>query len=158
MRLISPLDHRTVQAAITANTQAPFWPFATGAVGWARMGWVRLGYKSGFFDYNAKPVLVGRVEADMGRTVLDLRYRAPLKVYGFLVLWFLFMILPWRILSDAASHSLSLETVGWELGFFLLYLLAPLGVHWFGTLDADQELELLLEFLRQHAKAVPAPV
>lgn len=157
VRLVSPLDPATVQAAINAHTRSGFQPFGKGVVGWVRMGRVRLRYRAGFFDYNAKPVLVGRAENDMGRTRLELSYRAPLKVYGFIFLWFLILTIFWGIVSQALAQASSLESIALKLVLFLVYLLMPLWVHWIGTLDAEEELDLLLQFLRQHAKAEIAP-
>lgn len=157
VRLVSPLDPDAVQAAINAHTRSGFQPFGKGVAGWARLGRVRLRYKAGYFDYNAKPVLIGRIENDMGRTRLELSYRAPLKVYGFLLLWLFLFMLPWNLLSYALTQSPTLSGIAFELGLFLLYLVTPLLVHWFGTMDADEELGHMLEFLRQHAMAEAAP-
>jgi hypothetical protein len=157
LRLISPLPPDAVQAAINTHTRSVFKPFGKGVTGWARLGRIRLRYQSGFFQYTAKPVLVGRIENDMGRALLQLRYRAPLKVYGFLFLWLMLVPLGWSIVNQTLTEEPSPGGAALVVVLFALYMLMPLWTHWIGTLDAEDELGRLREFLRQHALAEELP-
>jgi len=145
LRLCSPLSARAVAERINEAAGSLLWPFATGVVGGVWSGNIRLRYRSSLFEYNAKPVLSGRVREAASGSSLDLRYRAPLWVYGFYLVWYLFLAL----FAGLIGH-------GWDgatVGIFSILLVAPLGLHAVGSRRSEEELADLLDFLSQHAEA-----
>ncbi len=77
IRLYSPLPAKIVAERVNAEAGSPFWPFKIGVVGRIWKGHVRLRLSSSPFEYNAKPVLAGRLVDRFGGSRFDLVYRAP---------------------------------------------------------------------------------
>jgi hypothetical protein len=85
LTLATRLPPAEVERRIKDAAESIFYPFATGAVGWARYSVARLRYRRFFWlSYSAKPVLAGRIRAQGSGSRLDLNYRAPLLMYLFM--------------------------------------------------------------------------
>ena len=78
MTLRSPLPPQAVAERVRANVKRwNFAPFYSGPVGGFWFGRLRLRWVASFFEYNAKPVLVGTIDAAATGSVLNLAYRGP---------------------------------------------------------------------------------
>ena len=154
LRLRSSLSSVVVAHRINEAAGSLFWPLSTGVVGGVWSGHLRLRYSSSPFEYNAKPVLSGRVLDATSGSYLELRYRAPVWVYGFYLFWYLFIAL-FVAMSSAANWAPEITVGDKEMVFFMLggLAVAPLGLHAVGTRHSDKELNSLLDFLSQQAGA-----
>lgn len=163
VQLQSRLSAEILADRINNAAGSIFWPFNCGVIGGVRFGRVSLRYRSSFFEYNAKPILVGRLREQpfpLG-AVLTLRYRAPAPIYVFYLFWYSFLSLFGLLLvgsvgqrnPDLTSGDLALSFVGWT--FMIIF---PLGLHFFGTRNSDEELSELLDFLAREAEAHPPPL
>lgn len=150
VRLHSPLRPEEVAARINAEAKSIFWIFSSGVVGGARLGHVRLRVRSSPFEYNAKPVLAGRIVGDGQGSEIRLRYRAPIAIYLFYLMWYGFLL----ALALTMPFNGRLEISMWE---FLLLLVAfaamPLIMHAIGTAGSDRDLEQLEAFLLEEVQA-----
>ena len=106
------------------------------------------------FEYNAKPILAGRLHEAPSGSALSVRYRAPSWVYAFYLFWYLFL----------AVVAVGLVAKGWAPGItggdkamagaiFAVLLVAPLGFHAIGTRHSEDDLDDLINFLAQHGEA-----
>jgi hypothetical protein len=118
---------------------------------------LRLRYSS-FFEYNAKPILSGRVERTATGTILRLVYRSPYATHVFLVFWYLILIATTGVMLTGGTEP-ALEGSDRSFPFAIIGLLvvAPIGMHFVGTRNADAELEELLDFLERVAEARQEP-
>ena len=153
-RLRSSLSTRTVAERVNQAAGSTLWPFSTGVVGGIRSGHIRLRYRSSPFEYNAKPVLSGRLQEVPRGSSLDLRYRAPVWVYGFYIVWYLFLaFLIFGLVANGWFPEVTDSEKAQVAATIALLLVAPVGLHMFGTRNAEEELSDLLDFLAQHAEA-----
>jgi hypothetical protein len=153
-RLRSSLSARTVAERINEAAGSALWPFTTGIVGGVWAGHVRLRYRSSIFEYNAKPVLSGRLQDAPTGSSLDLRYRAPVWVYAFYVVWYLFLaFVAVGLLANGWAPEVTGSDKAMAVAIFAVLLVAPVGLHAFGTRRSDEELADLMDFLAQHAQA-----
>jgi len=153
-RLLSPMSVRTVSERINRAAGSAVWPFTTGIVGGVWSGHIRLRYRSSLFEYNAKPVLSGRLRDVPSGSSLELRYRAPLWVYGFYLFWYL--ILTFGIVGLIGAGWAPEVTGGGKamgMGIFAALLVAPPALHAIGTRRSAEELAELLDFLSEQAQA-----
>jgi len=131
-----------------------FWPFSTGVLGGVWSGRIRLRSRTWLFEYNAKPVLSGRIRDADGGCTLDLRYRAPAWVYVFYLFWYASLIsmgvavLGGLVATDAGES----EALG-PIAVVGVLLIAPIALHVFGTRHSDADLDELLSFLERFAEA-----
>lgn len=156
VRLHSQLSPRIVAERINAAAGSTLWPFTTGVVGGVWLGSVRLRFRSSFAEYNAKPVLAGRLREGRSGSVLALRYRAPCWVYVFDVFWYSVLSLV-ALMPLFAQMNLDLTGADFAALYGILAAMAvfPFVLHYFGTRNSDDELTYLLEFLAEHADARP---
>jgi hypothetical protein len=148
----SPLSQAECEARIAAAAKSQFNPFAFGTIGWARRGKIYLRRRS-WFEYNAKPVLTGRLEPDGSGCRASLRFRGPLWARIFHVFWYVFLSLIFiGVLAHPADKN-SVKVAGLMIAFLGA---APLVIHYLGTLGAMRELDELLRFLRATAQFSPA--
>lgn len=153
-RLRSPLAVRTVAKRINEAASSPLWPFTAGVAGGVWSGHIRLRYRSSIFEYNAKPVLSGRLEDAPSGSSLELRYRAPIWVYGFYVIWYFFLALvAAALLANGWAPGVPGGDKAMAIAIFLMLLVAPVGLHAVGTRRSEEELADLLDFLAEHAEA-----
>jgi len=145
--LRSPLSPGEAKARINDAAPLVLWPWSVGVSGRIVGHHLRLSYRAGLMDYNAKPVLAGRVEDNLGSTILRAKYRAPVFVYLFFPFWYGMLLLMAASLV-AAYLGNSLEPEGW-IGFPILCLFAvmPIGLHYLFNRNADDELEEIILFL-----------
>lgn len=153
-RLHSPLAARTIARQINKAAGSALWPFATGVVGGVWSGHVRLRYRSSLFEYNAKPVLAGRLKETPSGSNLNLRYRAPAWVYVFYLVWYLIIVL---LIIGLLTNGWFRQVAGGDkamiISIFAVLLIAPVALNALGTRRSDEELADMLEFLAQHAMA-----
>ena len=111
-------------------------------------------------DYNAKPVLAGRLHDDMGATRMDAKFRAPAFAYFFFIFWY-------SILLIMVSVMVILLTTGsWELEAWItfpilcLFAVMPIGMHYLFNRNAVDQLEEILVFLSNTAdfEVIEAPL
>lgn len=153
LRLHSSIGSDVVAERIGSAAGSSFSPFSTGVVGGVWSGHVRLRYRSSPFEYNAKPVLSGRLLDAPSGSCLELRYRAPVWVYGFYLFWYLFLFFFAATLS--MGHWAPEVTAGDKMTIVAMlvgFVIAPLLLHAFGTRGSETELNSLLDFLSQHAE------
>ena len=155
-RLNSSLPGRTVAERINHGAGSALWPFTTGVVGGVRSGHIRLRYRSSLFEYNAKPVLAGRIRETPRGSSLDLCYRAPIWLYVFFLFWYFFLAFAavgflanaWAPRVTGADNALAAAVLA-------VLLAAPVGLQAVGTRHSEEELSKLLDFLFQYAEAQP---
>ncbi|HEX8214123.1 MAG TPA: hypothetical protein VF582_01480 [Allosphingosinicella sp.] len=148
------MSARAVAERINDAAGSTLWPFTTGVVGGVRSSHIRLRYRSSLFEYNAKSVLSGRLQDAPGGSSLELRYRAPLWVYGFYLLWYLFLtFVVAGLIRNGWASGVTGGNKAMTIGIFAILLVAPLGLHAVGTRRSEEELADLLDFLSQHVEA-----
>tara|TARA_Y100000815_G_scaffold117620_2_gene106159 strand:+ start:318 stop:596 length:279 start_codon:yes stop_codon:yes gene_type:complete len=85
---------------------------------------------------------------------LELRYRAPLWVYAFYLLWYLFLTrVADIVVADGWDPDMTSVDKVMAVGVIGLLLVAPLGLHAVGTRNSDEELADLVGFLSQQVEA-----
>jgi hypothetical protein len=153
--LVSPFRPDECARRINASAGWSMWPFSVGPAGFAWSGILRLRYRSSPMEYNAKPVLAGRLEEQGLGSLVRLRYRAPIWVYFFDTFWFLTLgtMLLFVLLGDAGATSFG-ERLPF-LGIIVLLLGSNVALHHFGTRNAEEELNHLLGFLEDTIEARP---
>lgn len=129
------------------------WPFTTGTAGGVWSGHIRLSYRTWPFEYNAKPVLCGRLKDDGGGSSLYLRYRAPVWVYAFFLFWYLFLVLIGAAVFGGNGDTLAVRAYMMGITVWTVLLLAPVVLHLFGTRRSDEDLAAILSFLSDYAEA-----
>jgi hypothetical protein len=153
-RLHSPMSARMVAEHINEAAGSALWPFTTGVVGGVWSGLICLRYRSSLFEYNAKPVLAGRLHTATGGSNLELRYRAPLWVYGFYLFWYLSLtLIIFSVIAFGWTPEIRDGEKAIDFGIFALLLVTPLGLHTIGTHRSEVELAYLIDFLSRHAEA-----
>ena len=156
--LHSPASPEAVTERINNAAGSIIWPFNFGVVGGVRFGRISLRFRSSIFEYNAKPVLVGRVLQDSAGSTMQLRYRAPAPIYIFYLFWYCFLGLFALLLLGTIGQRNPDLTSGDQViifGGWVFMSIFPLGLHYFGTRNADEELSKLLDFLASEAQAKP---
>jgi hypothetical protein len=157
-QLHSPAPPRIIADRINAAAGSALWPFTSGVVGGVWLGHLRLRFRTSLFEYNAKPVLVGRVRETPSGSCLHLNYRAPAWVYAFDLVWYGFLgFVVLLMLGQVGARNPDLQAgelfTAWAI--LILLLIAPLVMHYLGTRRSNEDLECLLEFLSRQANAVP---
>lgn len=154
LQLRSRLPARAVAKRINDAASTNFSPFGVGVVGGVWSGRIRLKYQSSPFEYNAKPVLSGRLKDVPSGSSLELRYRAPLWVYGFYLIWYLFLTLVAAVLiGNELAPEVTIADKAMAIGTIGILSITPLGLHAVGTRRSAEELSELLNFLSQHIEA-----
>jgi hypothetical protein len=141
---------RIVAERINAAAGSIFSPFKRGVVGGVWLGRIRLRFVSSFGEYNAKPVLAGRLREAPTGSILVLRYRAPIRVYLFHVVWYSILLL-----VALAFLAGEIKSTGFAPAFLVpaTLLIFPLVLHYAGTRNSAEELDYLLDFLAEQADA-----
>lgn len=158
--LRSPLRPDEIAERIKDETRVSWWmvPFRTGPVGGVRWGRFRLRYFNSPFQYNAKPLLIGRMERTMTGTVLRLVYRGDTWSRIFFALWYVFLAFFITMVSifgfDQPLHGAERLM---PVGILALFAVVPLIMHAIGTSRSDEDLAELLEFLERVAQAKRSP-
>lgn len=154
LQLRSPLPARTAAQRINDAAGSMLWPFAMGVVGGVWLGNIRLQYRSSPFEYNAKPVLAGRLQDLASGSTLELRYRAPLWVYGFYFVWYLFLSLVGVVLiGNGWAPDMTSAEKAMAVGTIVLLLVVPIVLHAVGTRRSDDELATILDFVSSNIDA-----
>lgn len=127
-------------------------PFSFGVVGWARFGRVRLRVRSSLLDYNAKPMLVGKLVEDPAGTRFEARFGATLWMKAFVIYWYLFLAIfavfsliygPFRGAEGEAIYSPYL--------MLPVFAVAPLAMHYLFATGSEDELDTMVDFLAKEA-------
>ena len=156
--LHSPLSTKAVAERINAAAGSTVWPFTTGVVGGVRLRVVRLRFRSSFAEYNAKPILAGRLREGRSGSILVLRYRAPAWVYLFEVFWYSILgVLGFWVLFGEINPDLTSGDLAFFCAIYVALFVFPFVLHYLGTRNSDDELVELLDFLAEHADAKPRP-
>lgn len=158
VRLQSRLSAQAVADRINNASGSIFWPFNFGVVGSVRFGRVSLRYRSSIFEYNAKPVLVGRLHQESAGAILNLKYRAPASAYFSYCLTALVLCLVLIIaLTGVGSGDLPAQDFAMLSAFIVVLPAFIFGFHAYGTRNSDEELSELIDFLEREAEAKPQP-
>ena len=150
----SRLRRAELERRINAATLSVWRPFQTGVGGWVHFGRIRLRYRTRFIEYNAAPILAGRIDDEFGIVRLRLRYRAPLPIYPFFAFWYAFLtfILVTFVAGGGASGSSGDENAIF-IGMIVFLLLLPMGMHYAFTRRADANFDRIVKFLEDAAEA-----
>lgn len=154
LALRSKLSAEVVAERINHSVVSPLLPFSSGVTGGVWLGILRLRYRTSIFEYNAKPILAGRIFEDLNGSIIDLKYRAPLWVYAFFIVWYTVLALVVGILTvNVFSPGVSETQMIMGFAITLILLGAPIGLHALGTQSSEEEFENLINFLVEHAEA-----
>lgn len=144
--LTTPFAADAAAEKINAAAGSVLSPFASGIIGWARAGRLRLGCRPSIFSYNGRPLLTGRILPDRAGTRLELAYRGP--VLARLMFPLLVLIILAAGVAIAASGGLDAVS-GLLIGLTpLVGLILALAAHAFLIRNAETELALLVDFLK----------
>ena len=132
-------------------------PFRTGPAGGIFFGRVRLRYQSSPFEYNAKPILAGRIDPVSNGSLLRLTYRGRTWFRLFFVFWYLFLAIFAAVLLTVGTDP---PLHGTERLFPVVIIgglaIVPMFMHVIGTRRSEEELDELIDFLRHVAETRPA--
>ena len=157
VRLTSHHSPRVVAERVNSAAKSSLWPFHSDAVvGGIWLGRLRLRYVTSPMEYNAKPVLTGRLYEARSGSILELRYRAPSWTYFFYLFWVCALGVVILLMLGLVGERNPDLTPG-DLVFIWTTLLgllaAPFALHYIGTRKSDEELGYLLDFLGEHIDA-----
>ena len=152
IELESPLAPTEVKKRINSEASLGLSPFYTGVVGRVWGQTLRLRYRSSPLEYNAKPLLIGPIEAVTGGCRLSLIYRGPRLMIPFFVFWLGFSLVGF---VAAAIDLISSRDAEFALILFAMpiFALFPIGMHAWGTRRWDEDLGELVDFLQREAQA-----
>lgn len=160
LNLRTPLPPDEVARRIDGAISSPMNPFASGIVGYARIGRMQLRLRKSIFAYNAMPVLAGPVRTEGSGSLLLLKYRGHLATRLAFPLAFLMVGL--GVLVFVATGP-SQGVASWQLVPILaalaVFMTLPLTIHRFMIRNAEADMAQLAAFLREtlDAKDVAAP-
>ena len=150
VELRSPLSPDELRSRINGAAGWMFWPFQSDRiVGGITFGWMRLRYMSGPFEYNAKPVLSGRVQADLSGSHIRARFGASVSTRFFFVLWYVFLATMF-IAIWALPAAKGVQPFPWPIA--MVFFVLPAAMHLFFTRDASRDLRCILAFLEEYAE------
>ena len=153
LTLASPLPPHVIERQIKRAIVSAMWSFKSGVTGRAGGGRLRLRYHRPFWQYGGQPVLSGRiVEANHGSR-LELTFRPPLAVLAFFGLWYAFWIFFAISLPVSDRWTPATGEVWLFVGIVAVMMLFPPAMHFGATFRAEVELERILDFIEQRAKA-----
>lgn len=157
VRLQSSHSPRVVAERINSGAASIFWPFHWDAVvGGVWLGRIRLRFVNSPFEYNAKPLLAGRLCETSSGSILKLRYRAPAWIYAFALFWYCALgLLILMALGQFGERNPDLTSgdTAFTWAIILALVVTPIAFHYFGTRNANKELGYLLDFLAERADA-----
>jgi hypothetical protein len=162
LRLATRLPPDEAARRINDGAASILSPFATGVIGWARFGRIRLRYRrSLWWRSDARPILAGRIRADRGGSLIHLNYRGPLPLIVFLPFWYAALVLM-AVVFLASVLSSGVETA-FVFAFPLMLvvmLIFPAALVRFSLTRADADFEEMLAFLRTSlaARGIPPVV
>ena len=148
-----------IKRRIRDGTRTAWWmrPFRTGPAGGIFFGRVRLRYQSSPFEYNAKPILAGRIDPVSNGSLLRLTYRGRTWFRLFFVFWYLFLAIFAAVLLTVGTDP---PLHGTERLFPVVIIgglaIVPMFMHVIGTRRSEEELDELIDFLRHVAETRPA--
>jgi hypothetical protein len=150
--LRSVLPRAEVKRRINCASGSAFWPFNSGVVGGCALDRVRLQIRNTPFDYNAKPLLAGRLHDALGGTELYVRYGASAWTRVFFVYWYSFLTL-FTVAAVVAVPSDDAPLLPGLLVIPLLLFAAPVLMHMLFVRNSEEELDEILGFLEREAGA-----
>ncbi|MFM5895225.1 MAG: hypothetical protein ACKOQM_12455 [Novosphingobium sp.] len=151
LELYSPLRPDELRDRINGSTGSMFWPFQVHKiVGGISLGWMRLRYQSSPFEYNAKPVLSGRMQADLSGTRIRARFGASATTKLFFVFWYSVLAIIMVSLGAQPRMQPGQEPVPWP--FILIFVILPAAMHLLLTRNASRDLERILRFLAEQGQ------
>ncbi len=156
LELRSPLSPDEVSKRINAAASLIYRPFGLcEVIGGSYFGFVRLGFFTSDLQYNASPVLFGRLQERLGSTEIRARFGAPIWVKVIFGIWsFVFFLALWVLLFSPAGLAPGADWRALSIIVPLLIIL-PVAMHLIGTRNSESELERILEFLSDYAEARP---
>ena len=161
LNLTTRLPPKEVARRINDTLPSPFRPFATGIVGRARGGRLKLFYRSGLFGYNGMPILAGPIELHPRGTLLRLLYRGRLSTRLAFPLAFLAVglaAIPFIVLGGGQGGPDFGPWLAVPLAAVLVVVMAlPISIHAFAIRNAEARLAAMAGFLRTALDARDAP-
>ncbi len=155
--LYSPLAPDEAAQRINQRSKSTLNPFATGVIGWARFGRLRLQHHQSIFRYSAAPLLSARIENASGRTRITGKFGGAVFAKIFLVFWYLVLSL---IFAGWVSAFVNGQTVEGTEPLILLiipiFAALPLGMHFLFTLNWEEDLKAIIAFLETEVQAKAA--
>ena len=148
LRLQSPLQPEDIATRINKAAGSSWNPFAEGVIGKASSRSLRLARSRSPFEFNAKPILVGRITSADHGSRLDLWYGAPGLAVVFFVVWYVLL----------AIFGIAILRSGMErfTGILLVvFLLVPVFLQILGTMRSEKDLGDMLAFLFDETGAHP---
>ncbi|RIV86684.1 hypothetical protein [Aurantiacibacter zhengii] len=154
IRLESPLSPDEVAKRINRASGSRFNLFSRGIKGGVLRHHMNLFDQGTWpFSYNASPVLVGRLMDKDGGCAIDAKFRAPVWVYGFYIMWYLIVTL-FVLIAVALVLEGRMTTEGWiifpAMAFFSI---APVGLHYL-FVRGEQSLEGILQMLTDEGSLI----
>lgn len=164
LNLTTRLPPEEAARRLNAALPSPFRPFATGIVGRARPGRVKLFYRGSLLGYNGMPILTGPMELHPRGTLLRLLYRGRLATRLAFPLAFVLAGLGVGVgvgayLATGGGEAASALGPGFAamMALALLVCLAlPLAIHIFLIRNAEARLAIMADFLRRTLDATDA--
>ena len=152
--LSSPLPPGEVQSRIDKAAISSLLPFQFGTVGWSRLRAFRLRQRTSLIDYNAKPMLVGRLVEDRDGTRIEANFGATFWMKAFFVWWYAILVVFFvGAIALGPFQGEDGEAVYFPYLFIPLFAVSPLAMHYALTRGAEYDLEELLAFLEDVANA-----
>lgn len=160
LNLTTRLPPEEVARRINDALPSPFRPFATGIVGRARSGRLKLFYRSGLFGYNGMPILTGPIEPHPRGTLLRLLYRGRLSARLAFPLAFLVVglaIIPVIVLGGRGDPDFGPWMAVLLAAVMVVVMALPFAIHAFAIRNAETQLAAMAAFLRTALDARDAP-
>lgn len=157
--LVTKLPPEEVERRINDGAASILSPFATGVIGWARFGAIRLRIRRNAFIRNdAKPILAGRIQAERSGSRLHLRYRGPLPMLVFFPFCYAFILLSAALLLFLEAEPEAEAMLRLMLPpMLLVFLCAPALVLYLALRGADADRDALVAFLKTSLTAQEVP-
>ena len=154
-RIVLKSPHSVSEVTERINRATPYWfsIFSNGVKGGIWFTRLRLSHTRDWkFDYNAKPVLAGRVVSTFYGTELKACYRGPTFARLFFIFWYVVLtFVAGVLLIDWLDNAL--EPGGWlGLPVLVALLIFPVFLHKLGTRRSDEDLKAILAFLDDAAQ------
>lgn len=162
IELATKLPPDEVERRINEGAQSILTPFASGVIGWARFGAIRLRFRrSRWFRNDARPILAGHIRPDRGGSLLHLVWRGPVPMLIFFPFFYLILLAfggIWIAVGVAEAEPMVRAVFATT---FLIMLATPALVLLLGVRGAEADLEALLAFLKERLVAhevAPRPI
>ena len=152
VRLRSSLSKDEVAERIKKGIGQGWWPLANGIKGGVFADRMRLRYvETWLFAYNAQPILVGKLQDNLGSCEFTATFRAPAFTYIFFAVWYLFLgLIILGLIGVGMTRGIEPNFIPF-LFSLVLFLAAPVAMHYVFTRNSDRDLQTMLAWLEREA-------